>query len=161
MAVSWYFDSETYLTRGTATHSQLLDVFSAKKNLNLVLEFLESELELIIKDRSNVFLPADIKSWLAMTLRGLEFCHRNFILHRVRDKSSYISGLKSTLFFQDLKPNNLLVAADGQLKIADFGLARDFADPGHKMTCQVITRYVLLSLFSHHQIYLVIFTREN
>jgi len=39
-----------------------------------------------------------------------------------------------------LKPNNLLIASDGQLKIADFGLARDFADPGHKMTCQVITR---------------------
>lgn len=43
---------------------------------------------------------------------------------------------------KDLKPNNLLIASDGQLKIADFGLARDFADPGFKMTCQVITRYV-------------------
>lgn len=41
-----------------------------------------------------------------------------------------------------MKPNNLLIASDGQLKIADFGLARDFADPGSKMTCQVITRYV-------------------
>ena len=30
-----------------------------------------------------MFLPADIKSWMAMTFRGLEFCHRNFILHRV------------------------------------------------------------------------------
>ena len=38
---------------------------------------------MIIKDRSLVFLPADIKSWMAMTFRGLEFCHRNFILHRV------------------------------------------------------------------------------
>ena len=43
---------------------------------------------------------------------------------------------------QDLKPNNLLIASDGQLKLADFGLARDFGDPGYKMTCQVITRYV-------------------
>lgn len=42
-----------------------------------------------------------------------------------------------------MKPNNLLIASDGQLKIADFGLARGFADPGYKMTCQVITRYVL------------------
>lgn len=84
---------------------------------------MDSDLEMIIQDRSLVFLPADIKAWMAMTLRGLEFCHRNFMLHR------------------DLKPNNLLIASDGQLKIADFGLARDFADPGHKMTCQVITRW--------------------
>ncbi|KAI0057458.1 Pkinase-domain-containing protein [Artomyces pyxidatus] len=102
---------------------ELLDVFSSKTNLNLVLEFLDSELEAIIKDRTLVFLPADIKSWIAMTFRGLEYCHRNFVLHR------------------DLKPNNLLIASDGQLKLADFGLARDFADPGYKMTCQVITRW--------------------
>src|SRR6266576_692663 len=64
---------------------KLLDVFSSKTNLNLVLEFLDTDLEMIIKDRSSlVFLPADIKSWMAMTFRGLEFCHRNFILHRVR-----------------------------------------------------------------------------
>ena len=59
-------------------------MFSSKTNLNLVLEFLDTDLELVIKDRSLVFLPADIKSWMAMTFRGLEFCHRNWILHRVR-----------------------------------------------------------------------------
>ena len=48
-----------------------------------MLEFLETDLELVIKDRSLVFLPADIKAWIAMTFRGLEFCHRNWILHRV------------------------------------------------------------------------------
>lgn len=46
-----------------------------------------------------------------------------------------------------MKPNNLLIARDGTLKIADFGLAREYADEGAKMTCQVVTRYALLPLF--------------
>ncbi|KAG8861485.1 TFIIH complex serine/threonine-protein kinase subunit kin28 [Tulasnella sp. 330] len=105
---------------------ELLDVFSAKTNLNLVLEFLDSDLEVVIKDRSIAFFKSqDVKSWMAMTIRGLEFCHRNWVLHR------------------DLKPNNLLISSTGVLKIADFGLARDFADPSSslKMTSQVITRW--------------------
>lgn len=41
-----------------------------------------------------------------------------------------------------MKPNNLLVGKDGQLKIADFGLARDYGDPHAKnMSPQVVTRY--------------------
>jgi len=102
---------------------ELLDVFSNKTNLNLVLEYLDTDLEAVIKDRSLVFQAADIKSWMAMTFKGLEFCHRNWILHR------------------DLKPNNLLIAADGRLKLADFGLAREYADADAKMTHQVVTRW--------------------
>ena len=51
--------------------------------MNLVLEYLESDLEMVIKDKSVVFMPSDIKSWMLMTLRGLEHCHRCWILHRV------------------------------------------------------------------------------
>ncbi|KAG8930601.1 TFIIH complex serine/threonine-protein kinase subunit kin28 [Tulasnella sp. 408] len=55
----------------------------------------------------------------------------------------YLRELQHPNVIEDLKPNNLLIASDGQLKIADFGLARDFADPnpGFKMTWQVITRW--------------------
>lgn len=62
---------------------QLVDVFSNKSNLNLVLEFLDTDLEAVIKDKSLVFQAGDIKSWMLMTFKGLEFCHRNWILHRV------------------------------------------------------------------------------
>ncbi|GAA5834238.1 hypothetical protein JCM3766R1_004497 [Sporobolomyces carnicolor] len=102
---------------------QLVDVFSNKSNLNLVLEFLDTDLEAVIRDKSLVFQAGDIKSWMLMTFKGLEFCHRNWILHR------------------DMKPNNLLISADGVLKIADFGLAREYADESAKMTCQVVTRW--------------------
>ncbi|WWC62817.1 uncharacterized protein I303_105415 [Kwoniella dejecticola CBS 10117] len=98
----------------------LLDVFSVKQNINLVLEFLDTDLEAVIRDKALIFQNADIKSWVAMSLRGLEYIHRNGVLHR---------------------PNNLLIAANGELKIADFGLAREFGDAGSKMTCQVITRW--------------------
>jgi serine/threonine protein kinase len=96
-----------------------------------------------------VFQSADIKSWTAMSLRGLEYIHRNGVLHRVSGTcQSFVipTFIADTLHSQDLKPNNLLIASNGELKIADFGLAREFGDAASKMTCQVITRCVSVPL---------------
>ncbi|KAL2783897.1 kinase-like domain-containing protein [Aspergillus keveii] len=103
----------------------LHDVFSSKdQNLNLVLEYLpRGDLEMLIKDSNIHYGLPDIKAWMGMLIRGVWFCHENFVLHR------------------DIKPNNLLIASDGEVKLADFGLARSFADPYLNMTHQVITRW--------------------
>ncbi|KAI5279606.1 TFIIH complex serine/threonine-protein kinase subunit kin28 [Ascosphaera acerosa] len=103
----------------------LHDVFSSKdQNLNLVLEYLPlGDLEQLIRDWGVSYGTADVKAWMAMLLRGVWFCHERFVLHR------------------DIKPNNLLIAADGEVKLADFGLARAFGDPYYNMTSQVITRW--------------------
>ncbi|XP_019082011.1 cyclin-dependent kinase D-1 isoform X2 [Vitis vinifera] len=58
-----------------------------------------------------------------MTLKGLAFCHKKWVLHR------------------DMKPNNLLIGDKGQLKLADFGLARIFGSPDRKFTHQVFARW--------------------
>src|SRR5919109_5194791 len=50
--------------------------------------------------------PADAVSILAQACRGLDHAHRNGVVHR------------------DVKPGNLLVGADGVVKLADFGIAR-------------------------------------
>lgn len=102
---------------------ELIDAFPHKGNLHLVFEFMESDLEAVIRDRNIVLSPADIKSYLQMILKGLACCHRKWVVHR------------------DMKPNNLLIAADGQLKLADFGLARTFGSPDRRLTHQVFARW--------------------
>nr|CAB3461587.1 unnamed protein product [Digitaria exilis] len=99
---------------------ELIDCFPYKKGLHLVFEFMETDLEAVIKDKQFVLSPADVKSYAQMMLKGLAFCHKKWVLHR------------------DMKPNNLLIGADGQLKLADFGLARMFGSPGRNFTHQSI-----------------------
>ena len=102
---------------------ELVDCFPHKRNLNLVFECCESDLEAVIKDK---FLPLgtpEIKSYMQMTLRAVAYCHESWVLHR------------------DLKPNNLPIAPNGALKLADFGLARVFGSPNRKFTHQVFARW--------------------
>ncbi|KAI3463746.1 hypothetical protein Pfo_020409 [Paulownia fortunei] len=77
----------------------------------------------VILDRNIVLSPADIKSYIQMTLRGLAFCHWKWVLHR------------------DMKPNNLLIWPGGLLRLADFGLARLFGSPDWRFTHQVFARW--------------------
>lgn len=61
---------------------ELIDAFPHKGNLNLVFEFMETDLEAVIRDRNIVLSPADIKSYIQMTLKGLSICHKKWVLHR-------------------------------------------------------------------------------
>uniref|UniRef100_T1IWT1 Cyclin-dependent kinase 7 n=1 Tax=Strigamia maritima TaxID=126957 RepID=T1IWT1_STRMM len=101
----------------------LLDVFGHKSNVSLVFDYMDTDLEVIVKDTSIVLTIAHIKSYILMAFQGLEYLHMNWILHR------------------DLKPNNLLVDEFGVLKIADFGLAKFFGSPNRVYTHQVVTRW--------------------
>jgi len=102
---------------------ELVDVFGHKSNVSIVMDFMDTDLEVIIKDSSIVLSAANIKSYILQTLQGLEYLHTNWILHR------------------DLKPNNLLVDSSGCLKLGDFGLAKFFGSPNRQYTHVVVTRW--------------------
>ncbi len=63
----------------------------------------------------------EVKCLTHQLLRGVTHLHDHFIVHR------------------DLKLSNLLLTRGGTLKIADFGLARHFAEPRVPMTPKVVT----------------------
>ena len=77
-----------------------------------------------------------MKSYLRQLLEGISYCHQNRVLHRYPVIQIPLLTLSA---FRDLKPQNLLVNSKGEIKLADFGLARAFGVPVRSYTHEVVT----------------------
>lgn len=100
---------------------RLYDVLHSDKKLTLVFEHCDQDLKKYF-DSLNGDIDLDVvKSFMYQLLRGLAFCHSHNVLHR------------------DLKPQNLLINKNGELKLADFGLARAFGIPVKCYSAEVVT----------------------
>ncbi|KAJ4292159.1 hypothetical protein N0V88_005787 [Collariella sp. IMI 366227] len=97
------------------------DDTSRIENIFLVLEFLEHDLKSVLEDMPEPFLASEVKTLLLQLASGVSYLHSHWILHR------------------DLKTSNLLLNNRGQLKIADFGMARYVGDPPPQLTQLVVT----------------------
>lgn len=111
---------------------QLLEVVTSKpseknnyeQNAYLVFEYMEHDLcSLILNNFS--YDKSQIKLIIYQLLQGLQYLHKNNVLHR------------------DIKPQNILINNKGELKIADFGLSRIFYEftKIKRYTNRVVTRY--------------------
>uniref|UniRef100_A0A183DML3 Protein kinase domain-containing protein n=1 Tax=Gongylonema pulchrum TaxID=637853 RepID=A0A183DML3_9BILA len=74
-----------------------------------------------LEQHSSGLEQMQVRLFLFQLLRGLAFCHAKKILHR------------------DLKPQNLLLNDNGELKLADFGLARAKSVPSRTYSHEVVT----------------------
>lgn len=87
----------------------------------LVMDFIEHDLKTLQEDMAEPFSPSETKTLLLQLTSAVEYLHANWIMHR------------------DLKTSNLLMNNRGQIKVADFGMARYFGDPPPKLTQLVVT----------------------
>ncbi|XP_062891329.1 cyclin-dependent kinase 17-like isoform X1 [Mobula hypostoma] len=99
----------------------LHDIIHTEKSLTLVFEYLDKDLKQYLEDCGNVINIHNVKLFLFQLLRGLAYCHHRKVLHR------------------DLKPQNLLINEKGELKLADFGLARAKSVPTKTYSNEVVT----------------------
>ncbi|XP_077451839.1 cyclin-dependent kinase 17-like isoform X1 [Stigmatopora argus] len=99
----------------------LHDIVHTEKSLTLVFEYLDKDLKQYMDDCGNILSMQNVKIFLFQILRGLAYCHRRKVLHR------------------DLKPQNLLINDRGELKLADFGLARAKSVPTKTYSNEVVT----------------------
>jgi len=101
---------------------RLYDVVHSEKKLTLVFEHLDEDLKKYLDECQGKIPLATTKSFLYQLLKGVAFCHDHKVLHR------------------DLKPQNLLInRKKGELKLADFGLARAFGIPVRSYSHEVVT----------------------
>ncbi|XP_053741306.1 cyclin-dependent kinase 10 isoform X1 [Synchiropus splendidus] len=91
------------------------------ESLFLVMSYCEQDLASLLENMQTPFSEAQVKCIIIQLLRGLQYLHHNFIVHR------------------DLKVSNLLMTDKGCVKIADFGLARTYGIPQQPMTPRVVT----------------------
>ncbi|KAK6732778.1 hypothetical protein RB195_016881 [Necator americanus] len=90
----------------------------------LAMEFVEHDMKNLMDTmhkRGKRFSFGEQKTLMRQLLSGLKHLHDNWILHR------------------DLKTSNLLFSHKGILKIADFGLSREYGDPLRPYTAVVVT----------------------
>lgn len=97
-------------------HSHIVElrevvVGDALDDVFIVMSFLEHDLKTLQDMMPEPLLPSEIKTLMSQLATAVAFLHSHWILHR------------------DLKTSNILMNNQGEIKLADFGMARYTGDP--------------------------------
>ena len=87
----------------------------------MVMEYMEHDLKCFMKSMKQPFSQSEVKCLMLQLFDGIKYLHDNWVLHR------------------DLKTSNLLLNNRGELKICDYGLARQYGEPLKEYTLEVVT----------------------
>ncbi|CAI9551022.1 unnamed protein product [Staurois parvus] len=97
------------------------EIVTDKGAFYLVFEYMDHDLMGLLESGLVHFNELHIKSFMKQLMEGLDYCHKKNFLHR------------------DIKCSNILLNNRGQIKLADFGLARLYSSEERPYTNKVIT----------------------
>jgi len=100
------------------------DAYSHKGNLYLVFEYVEKNLLEVLEESPNGLSPKLIKSFVYQMCKAISYLHSNNMIHR------------------DVKPENLLIDENMNLKLCDFGFARKILLDKNNNNINPMTDYV-------------------
>jgi serine/threonine protein kinase len=95
--------NHTNIVRLIGTH-----LSTSQNSFYMLMEFCHMDMQSYFKHHHARMGEPQVKGFMYQLLSGVAYCHANYIIHG------------------DLKPANLLIALNGELKIADFGNAITF-----------------------------------
>lgn len=118
---------------------KLHDFFFDEDTASLVMEYVPSNLKLIIADIKRPQNDALLYHYFSQLFSGVAYLHYINIMHRVK----HGTWVNKNADFKDIKPENILVTLNNKIKIADFGLACLYVPNSKTKTYshQVVTRW--------------------
>jgi len=93
---------------------QIYDYFS--KHHVIVMQYIKGQDLQTICKKQNQGIPIDLTLFIISEIvKGLDYAHT---------KTDRLTGLPLNIIHRDIKPGNILISYNGQVKIADFGIAK-------------------------------------
>lgn len=101
----------------------IVDVFDEEEALYIVMDFIEGDNLKTVMQKKGAQTQEDVIKWAKQLTRVLMYLHSQ----------------DPPIIYRDMKPNNIMLKPDGDIKLIDFGIAKEFKETTSKDTFMFAT----------------------
>jgi serine/threonine protein kinase len=103
---------------------KIYDIIETGKYIYVVMEYIEGESLKEVLSRGEVLSESNVIKW------GMQLC----------EVLDYLHSQNPPIIYRDMKPSNVMLQPDGNIKLIDFGIAREYKEENTSDTTSLGTR---------------------